>query len=156
MVRKLLVGLIVAAFAAGCASPPPEPPPPTVIEFTVQAAPGLNPDQAGRASPVVFRLYQLASPSAFNEADFFQLFEQDSTVLAADLVAKDEFVMAPGATETVVRELRPDARFVGLMASYRDIDNAVWRTSLAIPPNETTRRTVTLNELAITVAQAGS
>jgi type VI secretion system VasD/TssJ family lipoprotein len=40
---------------------------------------------------------------------------------------------------------------VGVMAAYRDLDNAVWRGSIATPVNETTYVDVNLGRLTLSV-----
>ena len=52
----------------------------TRIEAEIAAAEDLNPDYNGDASPLVVRLYQLSSPTAFNNATFFQLYDGDVAV----------------------------------------------------------------------------
>ncbi len=47
-------------------------------------------------------------------------------------------MISPGASQAVSRELREDVRFLGLAASYRDIESAVWRGVVAVPRNQTT------------------
>lgn len=132
--HKLWIGLVVMTVAA-CAEAPP---PPTVVNVTVNGAADLNPNAAGRPSPTVVRVYYLVSDTTFKDADFFQLFEQEAATLGADLAARDELMISPGASQAVSRELRGDVRFLGLVASYRDIESAVWRGVVAVPPNQTT------------------
>ncbi len=134
--RKLWIGLVVMTVAA-CAEPPP-PPPPTVVNVTVDGAADLNPNADGRPSPTVVRVYYLVSDTTFKDVDFFQLFEQEAATLGADLAASDELMISPGTSQAVSRELRDDVRFLGLAASYRDIESAVWRGVVAVPPNQTT------------------
>ena len=50
---------------------PPPPPEPTWVLIEFEAAGNINPNSAGRASPLVIRVYQLRSYSAFEKADFF-------------------------------------------------------------------------------------
>jgi len=135
--RKTWIGLVVVMVSA-CAEPPPPPPPPAVVNVTVSGAADLNPNAGGRASPTVVRVYYLVSDTTFKDVDFFQLFEQEAATLGADLTASDELMISPGASQTVSRELRDDVRFLGLAASYRDIETAVWRGVVAVPPNQTT------------------
>lgn len=147
------VCLAVAALTGGCAAPPP-PPPPTVVSITVRAAPDVNPDPTGRPSPIVARIYQLAAPSAFDTADYFKLFEQETATLGGDLVSREELRLAPGQTQSLTREMRPNARFIGVAASYRDLQNAIWHASFTVPPNATTPVTVSLGRLAVTLTAA--
>ncbi len=149
--HKLAIGLAVLTVAA-CAEPPPPPPPPTIVNVTVNAAADVNPNAAGRPSPTVVRVYYLVSDKTFQDADFFQLFEQESGTLGADLAARDEIMILPGENKSVDRELRPDVRFLGLVASYRDIESAVWRGIVAVPPNQTTAVAANLSVNAVSLS----
>ncbi len=152
---KLLLGLVVLAVAA-CAEPPPPPPPPAVVNVTVNGAADLNPNLSGRPSPTVVRVYYLVSDKAFQEADFFKLFDQEASTLGADLVASDELMVSPGSSKTVNRELRDDVRFVGVAASYRDIASALWRGVVPVPPNQTTAIQAQLGSNSLTVTAAAA
>src|SRR5277367_3466620 len=83
---------LAAAGLAGCASPPP-PPPPTVVNLTLKALAGVNPGPDGQAAPISVRVYQLETAAGFNNAEFFPLYNTDSTVLGPDLVKREEFVL---------------------------------------------------------------
>ncbi len=54
----------------------------------------------------------------------------------------------------VVPPRRDDVRFVGLLASFRNIDNAVWRGVSPVPPNKTTAVTGMLDELTLSLSAA--
>ena len=92
-----------------------------------------HPDRSGISKPVVVRIYQLRTAGAFEAADFYSLYREADTVLAADLLATREIVLQPGTAVPIEAEFDPDARVVGVMAAFRDIENAQWRTSLALP-----------------------
>ncbi len=132
----LTVTILTAALQAGCAAPPP-PPPPTVVNLTLTAKPGNNPGPDGQAAPVTLRVYQLASAAAFGNADFFPLYSSDSATLGADLIKRDDALLAPG--QTVRRTLMPrdDAHTIGIFAGYRDFGANRWRVSADIPAHKT-------------------
>ncbi len=136
----------------GCAGPP-EPPEPTVVELTLRAAPDINPSWDGRPSPVVVHVYQLQSLTTFNEADFFQLSDQAAATLESALVAQEELVLTPGETKTIVREFKPEGRFLGVLVSYRDIDHAIWRASAQVPPNQKSALEARLIALTVTLVR---
>ncbi len=120
-----LLMLLVFGLLSGCSSV-------STIEATMQADMRLNPDLNGRPSPLVVRLYELKSLSVFNNADFFNLFEQDVALLGDELQMRDEFAFQPGETKTLQRDLRPDTRFLAIIGAYRDIENARWRNSIEV------------------------
>ena len=128
------------------------PPSPTVVSMNVVAAGDINPNSAGRASPVVLRIYRLSSPSIFNEADFFQLFEEESATLGADLLGREELVVMPSSSQVLTREVPDDTAYIGVIANFRDADRAIWRASLPIAANETTNFAVALQANAVVVA----
>jgi type VI secretion system protein VasD len=124
-----------------------------VVELSLSAAPDINPSRDGRPSPVVVHVYQLQSLTTFNEADFFQLTDQAAATLGSALVAQEELVLTPGETKTIVREFKPEARFLGVLVSYRDIDHAVWRASAEVLSNQKSALEVRLISLTVALFQ---
>jgi len=142
-----------AAFAllavlAGCSPPPP--PPPTVVNLTLSATPDVNPDQAGQGAPLAVRVYQLSSTSAFDDAEFFPLFNNDTGALKDTLVQRDQFILAPGKSKTVTLTPKDQVKALGFFAAYRDFQHAKWRAEVAVPPHKTTTVTVTATRAGIT------
>lgn len=141
-----------AAFAllavlVGCSSPPP---PPTVVKLTLSATKDVNPDQAGQGAPLAIRVYQLSSTSAFDGAEFFPLFNNDTNTLKNTLIERDQFILAPGASKTVTITPKDQVTAIGLFAAYRDFQHAQWRADVAVPPHKTTTVTVTAGRSGIT------
>lgn len=127
--------MLGAVLLAGCSGKkPPEPPKPAKLELAIVAAPDLNPDANGRASPLVVRIYALRSLTEFEKADFFALYEKDEQILAADLAKREELVLKPGQTITQPREYAPDVQFIAVMAAYRNVERSTWRASTRIAP----------------------
>ena len=79
---------------------PAGPPPATQVEIQVVTDKDLNPDQVGRPSPVVLRLYKLKALKSFTEADYFAIIESESKTLGADLVAYHEVLPPPSPQQT--------------------------------------------------------
>ncbi|WP_439890904.1 type VI secretion system lipoprotein TssJ [Ralstonia sp. 25C] len=130
----LTVAALACVFAlSACASGEPKPKEPIRLEMSVNALSGVNPDDRGRPAPIVVRIYELKNDGAFKAADFFTLQTQDKTVLADDVVKRDELQLRPGEQQVVVR--RPDAATtaIGVIAAYRDLPNSVWRTVYTMP-----------------------
>jgi type VI secretion system protein VasD len=122
--------LAAALLGSACASHPPKPAP---ARLTVTARADLNPDASGRPSPVVLRIFQLKDDAAFKDADFFALFDKEQATLAASLIDRQEFELAPGDSRTVDFPVSGDAKFLGVLAAFRDIRNADWRALVAAP-----------------------
>lgn len=101
--------------------------------MTIAATAEINPDASGRPSPVVVRVYQLRTAEAFNAAEFFALFDDEQKVLGQELISRDEFMLTPMEKRTIDVSLTGETRFVGVIAAFRDIRNAQWRTVAAAP-----------------------
>jgi type VI secretion system VasD/TssJ family lipoprotein len=125
--------------AAAKAEPPPPPPKPVLVvperelQMAIQAGNQLNPDLQGRPAPVVVRLYLLRAGINFGAADFFSLYERDAAVLGPDLLAREEVQLRPGATVSIARKFPDDARFLGVLVAFRDIERTRWRALSSLP-----------------------
>lgn len=106
---------------------------PTKLTLTIEATSGVNPDDSQRPSPIKVRVYELKDSNSFSEADYFSLDKNDKTVLAADLLAKDEFILRPGESKKIERKSNTQTTALGVLAGYRDLPNAVWRTVYKLP-----------------------
>ena len=133
--------LLTLPFALGACSffakPQPKPPEPTVVRITTATDNRLNLDSHNRATPIVMRVYILKNLSAFNSADFFSLYEKDQQTLGDAVVWREEMTLKPGE----IRRLDPrdpgEGKFVAVLAAFRNIDRAAWRSYVQIEPNKT-------------------
>lgn len=138
--------LCLAALLAACSSAPK----PTPISGSIVASAQVNPSVSQRPSPVLVRVYELKSATAFNSADFVSLFQRDQAELAADLVGRDEFILSPGQSRPYVKTLAPEVRFIGVLAAFRDIERAQWRSVVALQPGKKQKLVIRASELSIT------
>ena len=106
----------------------------TRLDITVTADAGLNPDDKGRAAPILVRIYELKSEGTFESADYFSLNANDKSVIGSDLLVRDEFVLRPGDVKTLRRKSHPDLAAIGVIAGYRELAQADWRAVLKIDP----------------------
>jgi type VI secretion system protein VasD len=125
---------------------------PTQVNGTLQASAQINPSVSRRPSPLLVRVYELKTAASFNAADFMSLYQRDQTELATDLVGKEEFMLAPGETKVFAKTLSPETRFLGVMAAYRDVEHARWRSIVAIQPGQVQQVTIRAGELAVEAA----
>lgn len=119
-----------------------------------EAAADLNPDLNNRPSPLVIRLYELKTPDIFTSADFFSLYAKADEVLGTGLLDQVELIIKPGEQRSLERTLNPETRYLGLLAAYRDLDNATWRTVIKISPQTTRTIRVELGRKSITARPA--
>ena len=99
----------------------------------LSASNDTNPDINGRPSPVVLRVFQLRGDSEFGRADFFALSLHEKDLLGASLIGVEEFELRPGEHLETRIPLSRDARYVGAIAEFRDINGAQWRALRARP-----------------------
>ena len=123
----------------------------TVVEASFETSQFVNPDPNNPPSPIIVRFYELSSLGNFKSADFFALYEQDEEVLGTDLQAREELQLTPGETRSFERELKAETRYVAVIAAYRDIENANWRSSIEVELNDTTPVIVKLEKLTISM-----
>jgi type VI secretion system protein VasD len=114
-------------------------------------ASAVNPDATGRPSPVQVHVFQLNALSGFQEADFFKLTENGASTLGRSLLGTEQFVLKPGQKRAWSQEVPMGTRFLGVVAAYRDLDNASWRAVVEIPPNKTTAVEGVLNAKMLTL-----
>ncbi|MDR5767873.1 MULTISPECIES: type VI secretion system lipoprotein TssJ [unclassified Caballeronia] len=125
---------VVALMLAACTGNAPLPPvEPLKLTLSINASSSVNLDDRKRPAPILVRVYELKNADAFNQADFYSLQDKDKTVLADDLAARDQFLLRPGESKTVVRNANDASTTLGVIAGYRDLPNAVWRATWPLP-----------------------
>lgn len=125
----------------------------TRIEAKLAAAKDLNPDLDGQPSPLVVRLYALKSATAFNNASFFSLYDSEAAELGADLQNREELEVRPGQKLALERDFKDETRYLGVLAAYRDIDNASWRAVYELREGRLTELKIGLGRLDVTIAK---
>ena len=132
--RVVWQGLAVAAatLSAGCARGPQ----PTPIGVTLNADAGINPNDDGKASPVVVRVYELKGLKAFNNAEYFAIMDDEAKALGDELIASAEYELTPGQQQEYDRDISAEATHVGVIAGFRNIQSAKWRDSLQLKQEE--------------------
>ncbi|QYD69438.1 type VI secretion system lipoprotein TssJ [Paraburkholderia edwinii] len=130
-----VLAMVCATGLAACVSsrlaPPREP---VRLNLTVTASPEVNRDGQNRAAPIVVRLYELKYAATFEDTDFFSLQDKDRTVLADDLISREQFQLRPGESRTIQRDANQATTVLGIVAAYRDLPHSVWRASWPLPP----------------------
>lgn len=143
MFRRVLGAAAVALLLVSCAKGTPpaqpsqqatEPDSADAVTLHFSAGTGLNPSANGQPAPVRVRLFELKNTANFLRADYFSLAERAQATLGADFIDQDEVLLQPGQRLTLKRRLDPTTRQIGVAVSYREIDQAQWRTVLANTP----------------------
>jgi type VI secretion system protein VasD len=146
--RASLAALALAL--AACASPPK----PTQLAATIQASEQVNPSSSKRPSPLLVRVYELKGAAAFNSADFMSLYQRDKAELGADLLGKEEFVLAPGESKQFAKTLAQETRFIGVVAAFRDVEHARWRSIVPVAPGQMHNVVIKADQLSVEAALA--
>ncbi|QIT55815.1 type VI secretion system lipoprotein TssJ [Aquisalimonas sp. 2447] len=100
---------------------------PRYTDVTITASEQANPDDSGRPSPVALKVYELKRRDTFDNLDFDAAFDNADVVLSDELLASAEFMLQPGESVTHRIDLDDDGAYVGVVAAYRQIDDARWR-----------------------------
>ncbi|MBA1232778.1 type VI secretion system lipoprotein TssJ [Pseudomonas viridiflava] len=145
---NMLAALTALVLLAGCSTLSPYSHV-TKLNLKLTASDQVNPDLNGRPSPVVVRLFELKHPVAFENADFFSLYERAKESLAPDMVASEELELRPGETVELKLSLQEGSRYVGVLAAYRDLPDSRWRYTLQVAPEGITDADLTLDQNGI-------
>jgi type VI secretion system protein VasD len=129
--------LLVLCLAACKGKPPkpepPPPPPPPPKPALIIVARDVNPDVAGRPSPVVLRVYQLKEEGAFNSANYYALIDKEQETLGQSLVSREEYELQPGTTRELQLKIPPESRYLAAVAGYRNLNNSKWKALSPAP-----------------------
>ena len=107
----------------------------TDLKLSFHAVAVINRDDKKRPSPLFLRMYELKSTKQFEKANFIDLFERDSEVLGADLVAKQTLKrLTPGDERSDNFVLKPETRYVGLFAEFLQYKDAKFKILIPIAP----------------------
>ncbi len=148
---KVILSLSVLFVLSSCGTSggPPEP---ITINLTISSSDNLNPDIEKRASPIVIRIYQLTQIDTFNNSDFFALYENDKSLLAKDLTFREEFEIKPGQSNTKPFVIHSTGKYIAVLAAFRDLDKAQWKSFLVIDPLEPPSLKIDLKEFKVSIS----
>jgi len=143
--RGVVIGMCLGLLA-GCAGTPK----PAKVDAQVTASSDVNPDLQGRPSPVILHIFELNSQEQFNRLDYMSLTQPSGAALGPDLLSKTQLILSPGDSQQLPLELNAQTTFIGLVAGFRNIDNAVWRTTVPVVQGSTKGVNVALTKQSIT------
>lgn len=129
----LIAGIILLA---GCAASENKLAVPYVVEL--KASSTINRNDRGIATPVKITVYELKSSATFETADFFSLQQNPQQVLGEQLLEISSVMLRPGKTEVVRAMGNIQAKSLGVIAAFRDLNNSQWRMLIPLPEAETT------------------
>lgn len=142
--RKLTVVALLALSACG-AAPQADAPTQTSVQLGITGGANMN-----GGAPAKVKVYYLNDTTAFARADFFSLFDQPQETLGDDLIAVDEFQLAPGRNVTDAKTFATAPAAMGVVAAFRDI-NGRFSASKRLIPNTTNPAQITLSGNSVTI-----
>ncbi|WP_375540728.1 type VI secretion system lipoprotein TssJ [Serratia silvae] len=133
----LLLWIFTAFILNGCMSSAKNVP--SRYSLVFDADPQINSVAGQSPAPIKVRVLLLRSDAEFMETDFFTLQVDAKTVLGHSLLDSDQFFLTPGQKgKALAGKSTLDARYIGIIAEYRELDGKTWRISLPLPePIET-------------------
>ncbi|KXO08346.1 Type VI secretion lipoprotein/VasD [Moritella sp. JT01] len=143
----MCMAMLAVSSLAGCSMMNFVITPSTTLNFV--ASRSLNPDIETRPSPVVVKIFQLASRGPIETADFFSLYSDYEEILGPELLEKEELVFNPGQQLKYERELNKNTRFIAVLVAYQDIENSRWRDVIAVDPKAYDDFNVYLEKLSV-------
>ncbi|MDX1692265.1 MAG: type VI secretion system lipoprotein TssJ [Ketobacteraceae bacterium] len=152
-VLSVVSSLVCVMLLSGCATTARVLNLDTQVELNFQVWPNINPDEAGRSSPLVIRVYELKDARQFQAEDFIGLFQESKERLGGDLLAEYRLQeLAPGLDRTEVLKVDPSVRYIGLLAEFVQYENAQARLVFPIEPHRTTEKIIWVNKTSIRVS----
>ena len=145
---SILTPLFLIALTA-CAIMAPKETPQTATRLNLIATDTVNPNIAGAPSPIVLILYELTEPAIFEEAEFNLLFYGDGKALGEEVLARQEFRLAPGEIIRTFRVLDPNTTNLGFVAGYRQIEQKRWRLLTGVRPQTVQEHVVVIGPQAL-------
>lgn len=101
------------------------------IDIQIIVSPDANPDLVGRPSPIRVDLYQLASDGKFKKANYFELTNNAKEILGEKLIQQNQFMLHPDTVTVLPIKIDSHLKYLGVVASYRDLDNSEWQLTLS-------------------------
>ncbi len=146
---KLLILLLM--IVTGCSHNRVQPEPETELFLTIIAGCNLNsgsgPGNDQNAAPLQLRLYELQSIEPFANADFLDIYLQDSATLPSSLVKKHRLpTIWPDTNNQLTLQVDRTARFIAIFAEFANYPSAVWSAVESIVPGTRNRMMLQIND----------
>ena len=148
-----VVSLLALGFSSGCATTAKVLNLDTEVRLNFQVFPTINPDESGRSSPLVIRVFELKDARQFQTEDFIGLFQESKERLGGDLVAERRLrELAPGIDREEVLQLDPSVRYIGLLAEFVQYENAQARLVFPVEAHATTEKIIWVKKTSIKIS----
>ncbi len=106
--------------------------PPRTVTINIKADDNINPNNSGQPQPLYIMLFELKNASAFKRVSFFNLYQKPDATLGADMLSLQKVYIKPGDEFAIKYEVTRNAKYLGIIAAYTNIDAAQWRTVVTL------------------------
>ncbi|CNI34829.1 type VI secretion system lipoprotein TssJ [Yersinia mollaretii] len=117
-----LITLLVMA----CSSIPPSAEDEKLIVELITAN-NINPNDKAEANPLRLSVYTLKSADEFKSSGFFTITEEEMPSLKEQMDKVYDGIMLPNETKKLELTLKSDVTAIGVVAAYREIEQAEWK-----------------------------
>jgi type VI secretion system protein VasD len=125
----------------------------TDLKLTFEVASDINPDDSSRPSPVFVRFYQLKSATAFDKADFIDIYERDTEIFGGDIVSKQVLKpLLPGVGRTESFVLEPGAKMIAVYAEFSQYPGSTYKVIFPVTENNVIKNKATIKISGRTIA----
>lgn len=139
LILLLLVGTLVACGSSYNAN------------INIQSASYLNPNIDNNAAPVFVTLYELKNANRFSQSTYAELTTDSTEILGADLIDKHIVEVRPNDRLTLKQPLSENTRYLGIVAAYRNIEDASWNALIEVSPENKNNILLFLESQGLTV-----
>ena len=116
---RLAVMVTIAFTLVACGGP--------AIKVDLSSTANLNLNANSEPLPVVVRIYQLSDRSSFDTTSFSEIWKKDMAILGNSMLTRNEVIINPGSQDEVEFDRHRQARYVGVVAIFRDPVEKKWR-----------------------------
>ena len=118
----------------------------TDLKLTFEVASDINPDDTSRPSPVFVRFYQLKSATAFDKADFIDIYERDKEIFGGDIISKQVLKpLLPGVGRTESFVLESGAKMIAIYAEFSQYPGSTYKVIFPVTENNVIKNKATIN-----------
>ncbi len=122
----------------------------TTVTLDIRTAIDINPNEDGRASPVILNFYALENERQFEQEDFIALYQDPDSVLGRDLIFTTKFKeFTPGEERTESLVVDDRTRYIGIMAEYIRYEDAATKIVMPVDANTGNKFRVFIDRLSM-------
>ena len=125
----------------------------TWVQLDIVSDENINPDDSGRPSPIVVRIYELKDVANFQSKDFFEIYDNDAEALGEAMIKKEEFEFRPNETSYIERKFSDETVYIGVLAAFRNIDDAQTRAFYKLRKSRTNKLKINIKDIKVSISQ---